>query len=431
MFITQFVKQSLRRFRGSQFWRSVTILAGSTAIGKLLSIITTPIITRLYKPEDFGLVAVYTSILGFIAAVVCLSYQYAILPPDDDVDAANVLALCLLIAVGISVITVPIIYFWRISIAEKLDENRFSSYLWFLPLSMLFKGFYQPFNFWATRREAFNHLAKTNLSRSISSIVVKVGLGLLNFRPLGLFIGILMSDSIGIGVLFRLAWLGDQKIFKSVTLPGIKRAFRRYIRFPLLTTPTALINAAGTNLPIMLLTIFYGTQVTGWFGLAYQLIFIPTTLVGTAIGQVYLGEITSLIHEKPRKIYRLFIKTVKRLVLISLLPTFMLLIGGSSFVPLVLGNEWRETGFYLQLLSFSFMANFIATPVSRVFSVLERQDLALLWNITRLVIVTIGFYGARIMGVSARMAILFFSISMMLVDVYRVFLVSKVILSVS
>jgi O-antigen/teichoic acid export membrane protein len=424
--IAKITRQLLNRFRESEFWRNVAVLAGSTAIGQLLSVIITPFVTRLYKPEDFGLVAVYTSMSGFIAAVVCLSYQYAILPPDEDLDAANVLALCLLLAVGFSVVTVPVIYFWRGDIAGRLGEPRLACYLWLLPLSTLFIGFYKTFNFWATRREAFSHVAKTDLSRSIGSVIAKLGLGILGFRPLGLFIGVIMSEGIGMGSLLRLAWLRDQQIFRLVTFSGIKREFRRYVRFPLFTTPTALVNAAGTNLPVMLLATLYGTQVTGWFSLAHRLIIIPTTLVGAAVGRVYLGKITSLVHTNPEEMYVFFIKTVKRLIFISILLGFSFIVGGAFFIPLLFGREWNETGVYLQLLSFSFIAGFVATPVSQIFSLLERQDLAFFWNIIRFIVVTTSLCGAKLLELSARLAILLFSVSMMLVDVYRLLLVSRI-----
>lgn len=66
------------------------VLVGGTTGAQLLAVLAAPLLTRLYTPEDFGLLAVYASLLGLIAVIASLRYELAIPLPTDDTEAAAV-----------------------------------------------------------------------------------------------------------------------------------------------------------------------------------------------------------------------------------------------------------------------------------------------------------------------------------------------------
>ena len=61
----------------ASFARSVGVLAGGTAVAQGIGVLALPLITRLYTPEDFSVLAVYSSILGIVAGVACLRLDVA------------------------------------------------------------------------------------------------------------------------------------------------------------------------------------------------------------------------------------------------------------------------------------------------------------------------------------------------------------------
>ena len=84
----------LNTTRKSHFSRDVlTIFTGAT-IAQIIPVLVSPVITRLYGPADFGLLAVFTSITSIIAVIVCLRYESAIVLASSDEEAANVFGLC-------------------------------------------------------------------------------------------------------------------------------------------------------------------------------------------------------------------------------------------------------------------------------------------------------------------------------------------------
>jgi len=94
----------------SSFSGDVLKLVGGTAFAQVLSILASPIITRMYGPEAYGLSALFTSIAGIIATIACLRYELAVMLPEKDEDAANLLALSLILATLISAVTAFV--FW-------------------------------------------------------------------------------------------------------------------------------------------------------------------------------------------------------------------------------------------------------------------------------------------------------------------------------
>ena len=82
----------------SRFSTDVITLVKGTTVSLLITFLASPVITRLYGPEAFGLAALFTSIISLISVVACLSYEPAIVLPKSDEEAANVFGLCMLLS---------------------------------------------------------------------------------------------------------------------------------------------------------------------------------------------------------------------------------------------------------------------------------------------------------------------------------------------
>ena len=86
----------------SSFIKDVIKITSGTALGQAVVVLFSPILTRLYSPGDFGVFAVYASLLGVITVIGSMRYELAIPLPSDDQTAANVLVLALLFTMGVS-----------------------------------------------------------------------------------------------------------------------------------------------------------------------------------------------------------------------------------------------------------------------------------------------------------------------------------------
>lgn len=397
-----------------RFARSVTVLAGGTAVEQAIVVLASPILTRLYTPEDFGVLAVYTAILGILSVVASLRYELAIPLPEKDGDAANLLALSLGIVMLTSFLIGFMTWLFGDQIVRWANAPALRPYLWLLPLGISMVGTYQVFNYWAIRKQAFTRIARTKLTQGVGWVVTQTGLGVLKLGPLGLLIGRIVGQTAGIITLAMLAYRKDKKTLETICPSQMRYMAARYRRFPLFSSGAAILNALGLQIPILLLSVFYGTEVVGQLALVQRVLGVPLTLIGTSISQVYLSRAALEARADVQSLQRLFYAVAKRLAIIGLIPTLVLIGAGPLLFTVAFGDQWGQAGIYVQIMSPMFLVQFVAFPLSYTFSVLERQDLSLIWNGGRLLLSAGSIYLAYRLGWNAITAIAAYSLGMLI-----------------
>ncbi|HAF70296.1 TPA: polysaccharide biosynthesis protein [Candidatus Acetothermia bacterium] len=396
-----------------KFARSVTVLAGGAALGQAITVLVSPILTRLYSPEDFGVFGVYASILGIATVIASLRYEYALPLPEDDETAANILALCFLLLLGMSGLVALLIYGLGEQIVTWINVPRLKPYLWLIPLGMLGAGTYQILNYWAVRKRDFPRIARTRISRGVGRAAIQVGVGLAHSGPLGLLLGQLAGETAGSASLGLAAWNKDRTPFKALSFNRISQVGRRYKRFPLFSSWGSLLDALGAQLPQILFAAFYGAEVAGWFALGQRVIAAPLNIVVDSVAQVYFGEAARLPKDDPRAMKRLFLKLTGRLALVGGLPVAVICALAPWFFTVVFGPNWETAGRYVQIMGIMFAVRFAVVPLSHTLNILERQDLDFVWEGTRLVLVVGGLLGGRAWGISDVTAVGIYSLAML------------------
>ncbi len=369
-----------------KFARHVSILAGGAALGQLIAILAAPLLTRLYTPEDFGVLAVYTSILSLITVVASLRYELAIPIPASDRTAASLLVLSFVITLGVSGILGLLVLLLSDTIYTWNTTSSLAPYAWLIPLGTIAVGTYKVLNYWAIRKRSFELIARTRLTQGIGNTSIQIGMGVAQLGPMGLLIGQLVGQAAGITTLGRFLFRRDHQAISVVTLKDVSSAATSYSRFPLYSTLSGFLNTAGLQAPALILAATYGPQVAGWYALGQRVLGIPFNLVSASVAQVYLGEISKLATSNRPALHSLFTRTALRLLLIGAIPVIAIILGGPWLFEQIFGKDWNQAGLYLQLLALSLMARFVVSPLADTLNVLERQDLQLVWDAFRLFI---------------------------------------------
>lgn len=396
---------------GAAFARNVSMLAGSRALAYVVVLAASPLLTRLYTPEDFGTLAVFGSVLGLTGTLVTCRYEIAIPLPRDEAVAANLLTLALIILVTLCGFFSLGLVLLGGHLVLWTNAQALRPYLWLLPLSLTGAGLYQVLNFWALRCKTFTTIAHTRLAQGVGTVASQLSIGLIALGPLGLLVGDAVGRAAGSGTLARLVWNDRERIFSKVTGSGMIAAARRYRRFPLLSGGSSLLNAGGLLLPALLLAAFYGPAVAGLFALALKVIGIPTVLLGEAIGQVFMSEGSRTLRENPEDLGKLFRKTATVLLLVGPVPICLFSFVAPQAFALVFGESWLAAGEYGQLLALAFAAGFVAYPLTSMLDILERQDWELAWVCGRLALVVGGLFAAHSLGLSARGAVMIYAVA--------------------
>jgi O-antigen/teichoic acid export membrane protein len=368
----------LGRLGGGSLARRVAILAGGTAIGQGLIVLSSPVLTRLYTPEDFGLLAVYVSMMAPLVVIGSWRYQLAIPLPRDERQAANLLALSFIALVVMAGALAALTYVAGPPLLDLLDAPQLEKYLWLLPVSFAGACAYQALYSWSLRQREYRHLARTRVAQSAGQVGAQVALGVAGVAPFGLLLGDAIGRTSGAFSLGRSAVSKSGETLRSVSLRSVVEVAGRYRRFPIYAGGSGLLSSASYQAPTLLLASHYGIEITGLYALANRLQAVTITLVSAAIGDVFLAEAASLLKDDPERIRALFWRILNRSLLIGLLLTVAISVPAPFLFGTVFGDQWSEAGKYIQILAPMFALSFASRAVSSTLDVLERQELDLL-----------------------------------------------------
>lgn len=403
----------------NSFIARVAILVSGTAIGQLIAILTLPILTRLYNPEAFSILAVYVSVLSLLTVVSGMCLEYAIpLPKSDRIAAALLLLAITSVLVFTSLTTLAIIFIPHIF--NTLTDDKISQYLWLLPMGVFTVGMYNTLQYWGTRNKKFGLIAKTRVTQSLSGTSVKLGSGyLLNGWVLGLIFGQLLAQGAGFLSLGVSLLRNDLKIFSRVKLKHLSLALKRYDQFPKFTSLEVFANTAGIQIPIILIAYYAVGAEAGYMMIAMQLLSAPMGMISAAVSQVYLAEAADVLRQGHLKEFTK--KTIKNLAKIAFPPLLIIAMVSPILIPYLLGNEWSRTGILISWMIPWFLMQFITSPVSTSLYLTKNQKLAFLLQFIGLFIrvgsvyIAALFFNERISEFYAVSGFAFYSIYLVVV----------------
>lgn len=365
----------LIKINQSSFFRHVSILTYGTIVAQTITALSMPLLTRLYSPSDFGVLAVYTALVSTISSISCLRFHIAIPIPEEKFEAINIFVLAI-VATCLSVLLCSIsILTWPAEIASALGIAQLMSHFWLLPLGVGLVSLYNILLYWFTRERAYSLLMKARIARAVGGNTTQLSLGYLTPSPFGLLIGFLVFNCFGIASLVtRFVAEGVSQI-SQISLRSLKKSAVKYRRFPIVSTPEALFDNAGQHLPIIIISANASTAEAGYLAIANLLLMLPMGLIGTSIGQVYLAEASG---KRNRGELRSFTTKIMLSTLKFGLPTILAIgVLVPALLPYILGGEWNRTSIViLWLLPYALLL-LVCSPISVLLYVTNNQSLAL------------------------------------------------------
>src|SRR3546814_5913955 len=143
----------------SSFARAVGVLVGGAAVAQSLSILAAPVLTRLYEPADYGVLAVYFALLQLLLGVAALRFELAIPLPETDAQAADLVVLALVLVACTSLLVSGAVAAAGGWIASLVRAPELEPYLWLLPIGLFGAGIFEVLSYWAIRQSSFTILA--------------------------------------------------------------------------------------------------------------------------------------------------------------------------------------------------------------------------------------------------------------------------------
>jgi len=366
---------------GISFAGGILAMGGGAGIAQILTVLTAPVLSRLFAPEAYGLATLYISFPSIVACIGSLRYDQSIVLPKDDKSAANLFSLCIFILAGTTSLFAVVLFLCRDFIADFPLVSQLGFYVKLWPISFFLLAVANPLRYWNCRQNRFELLGAARAADSVGGKSLKIGGGILGFTGGGSLIvcDLINELMIPLVLLYRILITDAWYVLSNTSLGKMLTMAKRYVKFPMYMSWASLVTCTSSNIPPILLNSFFGTAVVGFYSVAVSLLQMPASIICEAVSQVFFQRIAGS-HSKGRDVRPIVVRMFQHLVIIGVLPTGMLMVLGPEIFTFFLGPKWTQAGIYAVILTPWLLAMVVTTPLSALFLIFEKQGQLLMFN---------------------------------------------------
>jgi O-antigen/teichoic acid export membrane protein len=365
-------------YKESEFGRNVIKLMTGASAAQIIPIIVSPVLTRLYTPGEFGVLALYSAVVVIIGSIATGKYDLAIVLPKDEKSARSLVTLGIILSAFIALSCMVLVITCEELIARFVDNIQFLSWLYLIPFSVFIYGSYQCMIMFSNRHKQFGKLATSKVVETAGGNLLKLLLYGINSG--GLIIGNLVGRFLSLVLLLK----GSvSKLDFSVK--SINCVARKYSNFPKhLIVSHGFLNIY-MQMPIFVLSKIFMESVVGYYSFANTLINLPSTLIAKSLGDVFFQKATEEYNANGR-FDKLLLKMVSKTFLIAVLPFFIFFVFAEDLFSLIFGSNWHTAGLYAKILSIGVFISFVITPIDKALVITQKTKTSLMWHILRLLL---------------------------------------------
>lgn len=379
----------LKRLSSSSFLKNSSILALGTGLAFAISFLFQPLLTRIYSPEEFGLFSVYTSVFGILVSISSFRYDTAIIVTKTKEEGFNLTFVSIFISLVFSILLYPIFFFFDTDIVKLVGVNPENTlWLYLIPLSIFLFSSYRAVNTLLTRNKKFK-------ASSINKIVRRSSEGIMQllFGKLSIFNGLIYGGIIG-DLLNNISGFVQLKIKKRsielISISKLKEVMIRYKSYPIMGTIPYLLNTISLLIPVLIFNNLFNQDDTGQLGLSINVLSIPISLISMSFSQV-LSQDLAKKKNKNSPILKFIFKVSLGLFALAIIGVVVIYFFSEPIFTFVFGEEWKIASQISSILVFAIGIRFIVSPLSVLFTSIEKVKQGGWWQIFHFFLILILF----------------------------------------
>lgn len=382
-------KKILNSVKSNSFLQNVAILSSGTVISQLIVIATSPLLSRMYSVESFGILSIFTSFTVFLAVLSTGRYELAVGLPKEDSRASAIFKLIIYISITVTSLYLVLIFLLK-NVFHIHDKTQFLSNneVYIAPLYIFFGAVYSALGYWNQRNKKYKKITFSNAIQVITSCIFSIIFGILGYKN-GMIIG--MISGIFTSILYLLLTDRELRTFLKSHHNELKSVAKEYSSFPRYMIISDMSLAACQQFIPILFSVLYNTTIVGFFSMANRMIRLPNIVITTSVGNVFRNEAIDEIREKGncKDLYR---STIKKLILMSFPIYLAVFIISPKLFVFVFGDKWEVAGYFARILSVMLLIEFVVTPLNTLFYVVGKQKILMRLQVVNALLVFISIY---------------------------------------
>lgn len=358
-------------------------LVGSSVFAQLITVLSSPLLTRFYSPEDFGIFSLYLSFAGIMGPICAFNLELAIQRQETDAKAFGIFELGVLTSICTATIF-SILFF----VLVWFDLMGFGVLHWghafLVMITLLAISSFSLSRFMLIRLNDFGTINSVTIVRSAVRSGLQCLLGVLSIGSIGLVMGETIGRAAG-----NLKMIGRFK--DSLDFWNRPESFReRLVRlknYPLFVAPSTLINAAATLIPVILINNYFSVELAGLYGLVIRAVDLPVGVIGSSVADAFYER----AHRERKRLKELVWTHVASLFVIAVVGAVGVYFTAEMLFEVVFGAAWGGAGKVLTLLLPHFIFQFSIYPVSRTLYLIGRERFKLVYDLMAFFSATLPF----------------------------------------
>jgi len=354
----------------------------------LITLLFTPILTRLYGPEAYGYLSVFSSIVYTITPAISLTFPIAIVVARNLSEALQLAKLAFATLLIFCILMVAGLFFYEAEILALLNISKLRGYSMLIPLTVLVTGSFYILEQWNIRNKTFKTIAVSLTLRTSFIGTSQTLAGLIN--PKAIVLIALYTAGIA-GQTIYLFLKSKRDLISTRCAESYTALIRKYRDYPLYRAPQTVLNSVAFSAPIIIISASFGTAEAGKYALAFNMLLVPVTLLGKSFGDVFFAEISEKF-QVGEDLVPVLKRAHRNLLLLGLFPFGIIAIAGPSIFTLVFGAEWTVSGTYAQWIAPWLLSVLVSRPSIACFPVLAMQRFLLVHEAVLLILKFTALY---------------------------------------
>ena len=373
----------MRKINLSNRMKNVAKISSGNIIAQLISIITLPVITRLYGAEVIGGWATINAIATILIYVCDLGISQAIMIEREE-NIVNLYCVVTTISMVICVFAfMAVILYYSVVLRQDLMTVWINS-IFVTAYTFTFRQV-QTCYVWLNRKKDYNTLMKNPIINYSAMAICSITMYVLGFKTYGYYIGITLGQIL---TLFHMKRRLPKRMF-CFSPKYIKNTVLENIEFVKFQMPAQIAAQARQQVPNLLIGSLFGNKVLGYFSISQKLISIPVNFIGQALGKVFYQTLAEL-QRKGENISHFVKRNMSRSIKVAFVPMVLFAAFGDAAIVMFFGREYSIGGTISRIMVFRACFTFISTSLTGIDIVLRKQKYSMITCIAQTILASLG-----------------------------------------
>lgn len=342
----------------------------------LAQLIFTPIIVKLYAPEDYGAFGFMMASSTLLLQVATLQYDKALFLAREEWDIGSVRALSNLLPLLFAIVTTVVLVFFRDPMLALAGVEHIGNGIFLVPVLLVVGAWSQTSQRMVQVRYRYKEGFLYGSSMVVGSKLLAIAYGVwIGGHFLGLAIAELSNR------IFQQV-VNDALILKDLRkrwdqhgkLADLRAAMLRHIGFPKFELPSVVLGAVANHAPLFWIPRNYGLVEMGQYALATSLLEMPMRLFGYSLaGTFYQKAANTYRDQGGRALARITYRMMAVIAGVSAIPLLVIAFTAEPVFTWLFGPQWAMAGTISAVLSLFYFTRLVVEPVSSVLRVIDKQ----------------------------------------------------------